>query len=160
MERPTIIIFFGDHLPNLQAVYDDYGFFASAQEKAEKKNTKFFQTPLAVWANFPIDRSQLQGKFIPSHFLAPRVLEAAHIALPPYYRFIKQVNSCYSAIHQTGIQATDSCQTNAAQVLQQYKDLNMDVLNGKNFSYQLLHAEKNKSQQQLAAHPPAATTKS
>lgn len=160
LERPTIIIFFGDHLPNLQAVYDDYGFFASAQEKAEKKNTKFFQTPLAVWANFPIDKEQLQGKFIPSHFLAPRVLEAAHITLPPYYRFIKQVNNCYSAIHQTGIQATNSCQTNAAQVLQQYKDLNMDVLNGKNFSYQLLHAENGNNQPQLAAHSPVATTKS
>ena len=37
LDRPTIVIFFGDHLPNLQSVYDEYGFFKSEQEKAEKK---------------------------------------------------------------------------------------------------------------------------
>ena len=138
LERPTIIVFFGDHLPNLQKVYDEYGFFASAQEKAEKKDVKFFETPLAVWANFPIERKTLQEPFIPAHFLAPRILSAANIPLSPYYSFIQHVNSCYKTVHQTGIQPQKSCDIPANQVLQQYKDMNMDVLNGKNFTYKIL----------------------
>ena len=139
LDRPTMIIFFGDHLPNLQAVYDEYHFFASAQEKAEKKDVKFFETPLAVWSNFPIDRKPLQGDFIAAHFLAPKILAAAHLPLPPYYRFINKVSTCYSAVHQTAIMPNKNCQFDSSQLLTQYKDLNMDVLNGKNFSYQILH---------------------
>ena len=138
LERPTIVIFFGDHLPNLRTVYDEYGFFASAQEKTEKKDVKFFETPLAVWANFPIDKKQFEGQFISAHFLAPKVLQAAHIPLSPYYSFIQKVNSCYKTIHQTGIQTQKNCDAPSEQILQQYKDMNMDVLNGKNFTYQIL----------------------
>lgn len=139
LDRPTMIIFFGDHLPNLQAVYDEYGFFASAQEKTDKKNVKFFETPLAVWSNFPIDRKALQGDFIAAHFLAPKILTAAHLPLSPYYSFINKVSSCYSAVHQTAIMSNKNCQLDSTQLLNQYKYLNMDVLNGKNFSYQILH---------------------
>jgi len=141
LDRPTIVIFFGDHLPNLQNVYDEYGFFKSEQDKTEKKDVRFFETPLAVWANFPIDKKQFQGSFVAAHFLAPKVLEAAHVPLSPYYTFIDKVNSCYKTVHQTGIEPQKSCDSNSAEILKQYKDMNMDVLNGKNFTYQLLQAK-------------------
>ncbi|MFW1815197.1 LTA synthase family protein [Acinetobacter guillouiae] len=141
LDRPTIVIFFGDHLPNLQSVYDEYGFFKSAQEKAEKKDVRFFETPLAVWANFPIDQKQFKGPFVAAHFLAPKVLEAAHIPLSPYYAFVNKVGSCYSTVHQTGTQKQKSCEFDQTEILQQYKDMNMDVLNGKNFTYQMLKSK-------------------
>ena len=141
LERPTILIFFGDHLPNLQKVYDEYGFYKTEQEKAEKKDTRFFETPLAVWANFPIDKKQFNGQFVAAHFLAPKVLQAAHVPLSPYYTFVDKVNSCYKTVHQTGTQTQKSCEFNQAEVLQQYKDMNMDVLNGKNFTYQMLKSK-------------------
>ena len=138
LDRPTIVIFFGDHLPNLQQVYDDYSFFKTPQEKTEKKDVRFFETPLSVWANFPIDKKQFEGQFVAAHFLAPKVLEAAHVPLSPYYTFVNKVNSCYKAVHQTGTQPQKTCEFNQADVLKQYQDMNMDVLNGKNFTYQLL----------------------
>lgn len=140
LERPTLIVFFGDHLPNLQKVYDDYGFFASAQDKAEKKQLKYFETPLAVWSNFPIDQKQLKHDYIPAHFLANQVLSAAHLPLSPYYQFMQQVNHCYRAIHQTGQHVSAQCADTARQAdqLNAYQDLNMDVLNGKNWTYQIL----------------------
>ena len=141
LDRPTIVIFFGDHLPNLQSVYDEYGFFKSEQEKAEKKDVRFFETPLAVWANFPIDQKQFKGPFVAAHFLAPKVLEAAHIPLSPYYAFVNKVGSCYSTVHQTGTQTQKSCEFDQTEILQQYKDMNMDVLNGKNFTYQMLKSK-------------------
>ena len=138
-KRPTIVIFFGDHLPNLQNVYDDFGFYKNEQEKTDKKDVRFFETPLAVWSNFPIDRSGLKSAYIPSHFLAPKILQAAHIPLSPYYQFIGRVNHCYSSIHQVGIQTQKSCENDKAQLFDQYKELNMDVINGKNYTYQILH---------------------
>ena len=141
LDRPTIVIFFGDHLPNLQKVYDEYGYFKSEQEKTEKKDTRFFETPLSVWANFPIDKKQFEGQFVAAHFLAPKVLEAAHVPLSPYYTFVNKVSSCYKAVHNTGTQTQKSCDFDSQQVLKEYKDMNMDVLNGKNFTYQILKPE-------------------
>ncbi|RZG75973.1 sulfatase [Acinetobacter wuhouensis] len=141
LDRPTIVIFFGDHLPNLQKVYDEYGYFKSEQEKTEKKDTRFFETPLSVWANFPIDKKQFEGQFVAAHFLAPKVLEAAHVPLSPYYTFVNKVSSCYKAVHNTGTQTKKSCDFDSQQVLKEYKDMNMDVLNGKNFTYQILKPE-------------------
>ncbi len=141
LDRPTIVIFFGDHLPNLQNIYDEYGYFKSEQEKTEKKDTRFFETPLSVWANFPVDKKQFEGKFVAAHFLAPKVLEAAHIPLSPYYTFVNKVSSCYKAVHNSGTQTQKSCDFDSQQVLKEYKDMNMDVLNGKNFTYQLFKSK-------------------
>ena len=137
LERPSIVIFFGDHLPNLQNVYDEYGFWGSEQAKTEKNDVRFYETPLAIWSSFPINKKQWAEPFIPAHFLAPRVLAAANIPLSPYYKFIQKVNTCYSAIHKTGNYTTQHCD-NAVQQLQDYKDLNLDILDGKNFSYESL----------------------
>lgn len=140
LERPTIIIFFGDHLPNLQNVYDEYGFFASAQDKAEKKDPRYFQTPLSVWSNAPFDRKALKSERIAAHFLAARIIQAANLPASPYYQLIGQINQCYPAIHQTLQQANPHCGTpdQAAKLLAAYKDLNADVINGKNWTYQYL----------------------
>lgn len=141
VERPTMIIFFGDHLPNLGEVFDQYGFYANAEEKSQKNHSKFFSTPLAVWSNFPIDKAQFDGEFVPAHFLGQKVLTAAKLPSSPYYDVIARVNACYGQIHQTGTIANTKCSNNPADVLQQYKDLNMDTLNGKNFSYEMLNAQ-------------------
>ena len=134
-----MIIFFGDHLPNLGQVFDDYGFYANAEEKAQKNDEKFFSTPLAVWSNFDLDKSIFSEKLIPAHFLAQKVLHAANLPTSGYYDFMKSVNDCYSQIHQTGTKPSEHCQSKNTDVLQQYKDLNMDVLNGKNYSYDFLN---------------------
>ncbi|TCM64351.1 phosphoglycerol transferase MdoB-like AlkP superfamily enzyme [Acinetobacter calcoaceticus] len=138
LDRPTLIVFFGDHLPNLQKVYDDYGYFASEQDKTQKVQLKRFETPLSVWSNFPIDRKQLTQDYIPAHFLASEIITAANLPRSPYYGFIDQVSNCYKGIHQTGVSKSESCPQDATQLYNAYADLNMDVLNGKNWTYQLL----------------------
>lgn len=139
LQRPTLVIFFGDHLPSLDSVYDDYHFFANAQEKQQKQDERFFSTPIAVWSNFKIDRQLFKQPNIAAHFLAVRALEASHMPLSPYYRFMQQVNLCYDKIHQTGAPAKAACSAaEAQQRLQQYKQLNMDSLNGQNHTYRLM----------------------
>ena len=59
----------------------------------------------------------------------------------PYYAFVNKVGSCYSTVHQTGTQTQKSCEFDQTEILQQYKDMNMDVLNGKNFTYQMLKSK-------------------
>jgi phosphoglycerol transferase MdoB-like AlkP superfamily enzyme len=57
LKQPTIVLVFGDHLPNLQGVYDEYDYFKNDPERTALKN---YQTPLALWSNFPIQKKVLQ----------------------------------------------------------------------------------------------------
>ncbi|NHB56952.1 sulfatase-like hydrolase/transferase [Acinetobacter sp. 194] len=138
IERPTMIIFFGDHLPNLGDVFDDYHFYANAEQKSTKNDVKFYQTPLAVWSNFDIDRKQFKTKDTTAHFLAVDTLKAAKLPLSPYYQFMSDLSQCYKKIHKTGIETNPKCDSKSNSILESYKQLNIDILNGKNFSYELL----------------------
>ena len=60
----------------------------------------------------------------------------------PYYDFMNSVQECYSQIHQTGSPSNQACDQQKIEILQQYKDLNMDVINGKNFSYEQLKSHR------------------
>lgn len=138
IERPTMIIYFGDHLPNLGVTFDEFNFYANEQEKTEKNSIKFYSTPIALWSNFPIQRNAFNQFTTPAHFLGLKTLQAANIPLSPYYQYLNRLNHCYHKIHKTGIEATSLCQSDAAKMLKSYQDFNMDILNGKNFSYELL----------------------
>ena len=141
IERPTMIIYFGDHLPNLGVTFDEFGFFANDQEKTEKNHIKFYSTPIAIWNNFPIQRNAFDQFTTPAHFLGLKTLSAANIPLSPYYEYLKRLNACYHKIHKTGVEATSSCQGVVSKMLKSYQDLNMDILNGKNFSYEFLKSK-------------------
>lgn len=139
IERPTIIVFFGDHLPNLGAVYNKFHYFKNPKEELEKNDQKFFTTPLALWSNFEKNPLAFSKDSIQAPFLALETLKAANIPLPTYYQFIDKVNNCFSKIHRTGIIETTNCETDHDEVLNQYKLLHLDILDGENHTYKILN---------------------
>ncbi|MDY6460505.1 LTA synthase family protein [Acinetobacter faecalis] len=137
IERPTIIIFFGDHLPNLGDIYLKYGFFKDKNEELNKNKEIFFRTPLAIWSNINIDQGKFKKEAIPASFLAIPILESANLPLSPYYQFIKKVNNCFIKIHRTGVNNNAECSEHE-NILKQYQQLNSDILSGNNFTYEIL----------------------
>ncbi|HCJ7895635.1 TPA: LTA synthase family protein, partial [Acinetobacter baumannii] len=109
VERPTILVAFGDHLPNLQEVYDRYGFF---KEDTERTNLKNYQTPFVVWSNYKLDKKPLKQPYIAASFVAPKLLKLAGLPLSDYYQFIDNVSNCYSAIHQKFVKEAPTCNFN------------------------------------------------
>lgn len=59
VDRPTILLVFGDHLPNLQGVYDNYNFF---KDDPERKNLKNYQTPLQCGATTSLVKKRLSSR--------------------------------------------------------------------------------------------------
>lgn len=133
-KRKTIVIFFGDHLPNLQDTYSDLGFIKNNKMQDEK----YYETPLAVWSNFPINKSVLQKPRIQSIFMAPSILKAIHMPLSPYFNFMSKLNSCYSYIHKIGMKKDDTCSAKSDELLTEYKNLNTDVIEGKNYTFDIM----------------------
>lgn len=135
VDRPTILLVFGDHLPNLQGVYDNYNFF---KDDPERKNLKNYQTPFAVWSNYKLSKKVFKQPYVAASFVAPKLLQMSGIPLSNYYQFIQQVSQCYNAVHQKFLLPGENCDVDQKVLLEQYKNLNYDVLDGNNHTYQLL----------------------
>lgn len=92
-DEPTIVVFFGDHLP---AIGNDYKLFKQAdfvprgpgEENWELEDyVKMRTTPLAIWNNYDAEVPDL-GTISPS-FLGPTVLDLAGIEKPLYYSVLE-----------------------------------------------------------------------
>lgn len=91
--EPTVVVFFGDHLP---ALGQDYKFFRQdgylpagpGETNWElEDHLKMKSTPLAIWNNFDAEVPEL-GTISPS-FLPPAIFDTAGIEQPLYHRILE-----------------------------------------------------------------------
>ena len=111
-EKPTIIAFFGDHLPPLGPVYVETGFLKESvpprREPADALKLHR-ETPLVVWSNREgtvKDIGTVSPAFLPVH-----VLEAAGLSHPYYTGFLKAVHQDYNVIDRHLLLARDGLPT-------------------------------------------------
>ncbi|TPM36764.1 LTA synthase family protein [Mesorhizobium sp. B2-3-5] len=99
-ERPTILAFFGDHLPPLGLVYVETGFLkdnvAPRKEPTPEAALEHHETPLVVWSNRsgPIkDLGTVSPAFLPYH-----ILTAAGVTHPYYTGFLGEMRERYRVV--------------------------------------------------------------
>jgi len=98
-EEDIILMFFGDHFPNLNPdFYKEVhgGEFATLSEQVLQYKVPFF-----IWAN----NNEITEKTIEStslSYLPHYLLEAAGIELPPYYQFLKELEKNIPSINAMG----------------------------------------------------------
>lgn len=83
----TVVLYFGDHLPHLGS-----SFYQEMQDPALSELERQMQlhtTPFFIWANYDIPEQTVECTSL--SYLATYLLEAAGIELPPYYRFLKEM---------------------------------------------------------------------
>lgn len=98
-ERPTVIAFFGDHLPPLGHVYVETGFLkdnVAPRREAPDLMLKHHQTPLVVWSNKtgPVkDMGAISPALLPYH-----ILTTAGITHPYYTGFLGDLSERYRVV--------------------------------------------------------------
>ncbi|MEK4496994.1 sulfatase-like hydrolase/transferase [Ureibacillus sp. FSL W8-0352] len=83
LKEPTLVVFFGDHLPALGNVYNELNYKSNNFLEQELNMKK---TPLVVWNNFDKEIDEIGA--ISSSFLAPKIMEWAELDSPSYYSFL------------------------------------------------------------------------
>lgn len=84
IKRPTIVVFWGDHLPALSSgIYTQAGWDQNPRLKHETK--------LLYMANFDIGKSSV-GTISPS-FIGPTLFKLSGQQMPPYYNLLEKVKS-------------------------------------------------------------------
>lgn len=106
-KRPTVIAFFGDHLPPLGPVYVETGFMKEPVAKRKAPIDEMLvqhETPLVVWSNrtgAARDIGSISPAFLPLH-----VLETAGISHPYYTGFLGDVRERFRVVDRNMLMPT------------------------------------------------------
>ncbi|WP_438445256.1 LTA synthase family protein [Gorillibacterium sp. sgz5001074] len=88
--EPTIILFFGDHMP---ALGDDYKGYIDAKYISGKDDpdfwTKMYRTPFVIWNNYLPE--QKEDMYLSPAFLEPYIVEKANLKGTYYTDYLKQL---------------------------------------------------------------------
>lgn len=95
--EPTVIVFFGDHMPSLgldYQVYKEAGYVPAGkgEEGWELEDTyRMRRTPLVFWNNFGGPEPEIDT--LSASFVAPHALEVAGIEPPAFYALLQQMEA-------------------------------------------------------------------
>lgn len=127
--RPTMLVFFGDHLPSLPAVYGDTDFFATSGNPLAK-----YTVPALIWSNYkaipPLDSAS-------TFYLGRYVLEQAGITPPLHFQFLGQLFENYPVLsYDHGVNN---------QLIEDYRLLQYDLISGEQYLWKFTEEQQNYS---------------
>jgi phosphoglycerol transferase MdoB-like AlkP superfamily enzyme len=138
-EKPTLVVFFGDHLPKLSDdIFNAAGFKIGGTLEDEKKLS---ETPLLIYSNFKMDKKNL--KDLSPAFLGPTVFEVLNKPLTPYYAMLEKVKGTVPGLKKEvladskgNIKAELSEEESA--LIEDYKMIQYDLMMGEQYSLPIM----------------------
>lgn len=101
LSEPTIVLFFGDHLPVLgknYGVYKETGFIL--ENNTNHKNTiNLTSVPFILWSNYKATSKDIG--LINTSFMGPYLLEYAELDMPNYFKFLQSFSKQIPVISRT-----------------------------------------------------------
>lgn len=133
IKRPTIVVFWGDHLPALSSdIYTQAGWDQNPRLKHETK--------LMYLANFDIGKAS-PGTISPA-FIGPSVFQLSGQEMPVFYKLLEAVQSELPGLSKNVLIGDSGVVTALSeqqqQLLNDYKLVEYDILEGENYSRDLL----------------------
>ncbi|MCA1011271.1 LTA synthase family protein [Halobacillus halophilus] len=146
MDEPTIVVFFGDHLPSIGANLKAYKETGFGDEEDQKQQAKFYETPLLFLSNFEMDMKKEIGTVSPV-YLAPMVADALHYKAPKFYDFLEGMKQelpafrdmIYMTAEGETVSSPDELPSSTQKMLRDYQHFQYDVLTGKQHITQELY---------------------
>ncbi len=100
-DEPTIICFFGDHLPSMKNGFYDTILGESLTSLSGAEMQALYKTDYFIWANYDIDEETQED--ISVNYLSTLLLETAGIELPKYNQFLSDLCKKYPVITSMGV---------------------------------------------------------
>lgn len=94
----TVVLFFGDHFPQVEG--DFFLEVHGGEYETLSEQMLQYTVPFFVWANFDIPEQTVECTSL--NYLGRYLLEAAGIDLPPYYRFLSDMEQAIPSLNAHG----------------------------------------------------------
>ncbi|WP_336770140.1 LTA synthase family protein [Bacillus bombysepticus] len=141
LDEPTLLVFFGDHLPALglnNSIFKEAGYIISG--KTVKERLAMSETPLLIYANFPLPNDDL-GMKSPIYF-SNMVFDYIGIKKSPFYRFLSELQEEIPVLKDDLKVDRDGNEIDLnkdqREMLKQYQLVQYDLLVGKQYSKDIL----------------------
>lgn len=106
VDEPTMIVMFGDHMPNIENEFFDTVNGESIDTENPQENIKKFVTPFIIWTNYDIEEKYYDR--MSANFLPELMLETADIELPAYYEQLRELREKYPVVSVNGTYDSNS----------------------------------------------------
>jgi len=126
--RHTIIVVLGDHLPPLSdEVYRAAGLTADGTAETELRRHR---TPVAVWANFPLDGGPFQAS---TNFIGALVAERAGVELGEFLAFNRRTGARLGILSPYQLLGKPAPASESDPMLADYRMLQYDLMFGQQY---------------------------
>lgn len=142
-DRPTLVVFFGDHLPSLtNSIYEEANY--KKQELYENERL-MSETPLFIYSNFELEKKDLNT--VSPAFLGVTLYDILDKPLNPYYAMLENLKSSLPGIKSNllidGKNIMKTEPSEEEKVLQEeYKLIQYDLLMGRQYSQAIMFNEE------------------
>ncbi|MDF9621651.1 LTA synthase family protein [Bacillus cereus] len=141
-DRPTLLVFFGDHLPSLgtnKSFYKENEYITN--EKISNERLAMAQTPLLMYANFDMPNDNL-GLVSPIHF-SNLIFDYAGLNKSLFYQFLSELYKEIPVLRDElkvdkNGEVINDLTKKQKEMLEQYKMLQYDLLVGNQYSKDIL----------------------
>lgn len=140
IDRPTIVVFFGDHLPALtNSIYNAAKFGTGNDQLANEKILS--ETPLLIYSNFGLKKTDL--KTVSPAFLGVTLFDMLNKPLSPYYTMLEDLKSHFPGLKSSVmVDSNGNIKTSVSdeekQLLEDYKLIQYDLMVGNQYSLPIL----------------------
>lgn len=149
LDEPTILVFFGDHLPSIGANLKAFKETGYGDEEDQQTNPKFYETPLLFLSNYETGIEKDLGTMSPI-YLAPFISEEIGLGTHRFYDFMlemkEEIPAFRKRIYMTGenkaVESTEELPPSTQDFLQDYHHFQYDVLTGKQHVVEQLYKEQ------------------
>lgn len=98
VDEDVIIVFFGDHQPSLDEMF--YETISGTTADTLDEQQKRYKVPFFIWANYDIEEEYIDCTSL--NYLSSYVYESAGLALPPYNKFLQDMEATIPSINAYG----------------------------------------------------------
>ncbi|NLZ48385.1 MAG: sulfatase-like hydrolase/transferase [Clostridiales bacterium] len=138
MEEPTVVIFFGDHLPSFKSdLYEQAGYDSETFDSQRLK----WQTPLFIYSNF--DMKKINLNTMSPAFFGVTLYDLLNQPVTPQYAMLEEIKKTFPGLKpnmiidaQDNIKTTELSEEEKA-LLEDYMLIQYDLLKGQQYSQEL-----------------------
>jgi phosphoglycerol transferase MdoB-like AlkP superfamily enzyme len=98
VEEPTVICFWGDHLPKLDDEIYERIYGKSLDSLNLEATSRMYTTPFFIWANYDIEEEELDG--ISANYLSSYLLKTLNLPMTGYNKYLMDLYETLPVVSQ------------------------------------------------------------
>lgn len=99
-EEPVVIVFFGDHYPNLPSSFYNWLYGKAERELSLEEIQKKYSVPFFIWANYDIPEEE--NILTSTNYLSTKLVEVAGLEKTPYQEFLTELQKSIPGVNING----------------------------------------------------------